>query len=312
MPKEVIPWFFPCQEEGHLFIIFGLGNPGSQYVGTRHNAGFELLDFIAEAADIEINKTKFKSMVGEGFWHGEKVILIKPMTYMNLSGEAVVAALNFYKPEADQWVVAYDDIDLKPGAIRIREKGSAGGHNGMKSIIGLTGTNEFNRVRIGVGGPRGNVVSHVLGKFTPEEEKLYVEGLVMAREAVETILRRNVKDAMSKFNSSGKPPKKPKGDTRVKAKAKGENNQVAEEDVQVAKGFVKVDKEGLSQSASNQSSEIESTGEQSMVVESNSRLEEKIADELVRNKGLADERKTRLEADRQTDNSSSQVCEEKK
>ena len=301
-----------------MFIIFGLGNPGSQYVGTRHNAGFELLDFIAEAADIEISKMKFKSMVGEGFWHGEKVILIKPMTYMNLSGEAVVAALNFYKPETDQWVVAYDDIDLKPGAIRIREKGSAGGHNGMKSIIVLTGTNEFNRVRIGVGGPRGNVVSHVLGKFTPEEEKLYVEGLVMAREAVEIILRRNVKDAMSMFNSSGKPPKKPKGDTRLRAKAKEENdqgakenNQVSEGDVQITEGKVQVAKKRLSQGL-NPSAETKSTAEQSAAIQSSLTVEEEIVDDLLRNKELADQRKTHLDADHQAGNSSGQVCEEKK
>lgn len=193
-----------------MFIIFGLGNPGPQYVGTRHNAGFELLDLIAESADIEINKNKFKSMVGEGFWKGEKIILIKPMTFMNLSGEAVVAALNFYKPGADEWMVVYDDMALKPGAVRIREKGSAGGHNGMKSIIGLTGTDEFIRLRIGVGGPRGNVVSHVLGKFSEAEEKPYVDGLLLARNAVETILTRSVEDAMSQFNSSGKPPKKPR------------------------------------------------------------------------------------------------------
>lgn len=288
-----------------MFIIFGLGNPGSQYVGTRHNAGFELLDFIAEAADIEINKTKFKSMVGEGFWHGEKIILIKPMTYMNLSGEAVVAALNFYKPEADQWLVAYDDIDLKPGAIRIREKGSAGGHNGIKSIIGLTGSNEFNRVRIGVGGPRGNVVSHVLGKFTPEEEKLYVEGLVMAREAVEIILKRDVKDAMSKFNSSGKPPKKPKGDTRVKAKAEGDN--------QVASAA----NESMLDQSANQSAVINSSATKSFVQQfptgqSKSVVEKKIADDILANKGLADQRKTSIEADDQADNSKGQVCEERK
>ena len=273
-----------------MFIIFGLGNPGAQYVGTRHNAGFELLDLIAEAADIEINKTKFKSMVGEGFWCGEKVILIKPMTYMNLSGEAVVAALNFYKPAADEWLVVYDDIDLKPGAIRIREKGSAGGHNGIKSIIGLTGSNEFNRVRIGVGGPRGNVVSHVLGKFTPEEEKLYVEGLVMGREAVETILKRNVKDAMSKFNASGKPPKKTKGDTRVKAKPKAENLPL--------ENAASIDQI--------------STEDQIPAKQPITTVDQKIADELLGSKDLADERRTLIQADNKVNNSNGSVCEEEK
>lgn len=193
-----------------MFIIFGLGNPGPQYHGTRHNAGYELVDLIADAADIDINKTKFKSMVGEGFYAGQKVVLIKPMTYMNLSGEAVVAALNFYKPAPDQWMVVYDDMDLKPGAVRVRERGSAGGHNGMKSIIGLTGSDEFIRLRIGVGGARGNVISHVLGKFSPEEEAPYTEGLLLAREAIKTILAGRVEEAMNQVNSSGKPPKKPR------------------------------------------------------------------------------------------------------
>ncbi|HSP01107.1 MAG TPA: aminoacyl-tRNA hydrolase [Thioalkalivibrio sp.] len=193
-----------------MFIIFGLGNPGPQYHGTRHNAGFELVDLIADQANIDINRNKFKSMVGEGFFAGKKVILIKPMTYMNLSGEAVVAALNFYKPAPDEWMVAYDDMDLKPGAVRVREKGSSGGHNGMKSIIALTGSDEFIRLRIGVGGARGNVISHVLGKFNEDEEKPYTEGLLLAREAVKTIMAGRVEDAMSQVNSSGKPPKKPR------------------------------------------------------------------------------------------------------
>lgn len=192
-----------------MYLIFGLGNPGPQYVGTRHNAGFDLLDVLADEAGIEINKNKFKSMVGEGFIQGEKVVLIKPMTYMNLSGEAVVQALNFYKPADDEFLVIYDDVDLKPGAIRIRVKGSAGGHNGMKSIIGLTGTSEFNRIRIGVGGPRGNMISHVLGKFSDEEAEEYDKGLLLARDAVKTILQSGVEEAMNQFNSSGKPPKKP-------------------------------------------------------------------------------------------------------
>lgn len=193
-----------------MFIIFGLGNPGPQYARTRHNAGFDLVDLIADEANIDINKSKFKSMVGEGFLGGQKVVLIKPMTYMNLSGEAVVAALNFFKPRPDEWMVVYDDMALKPGAIRIRVKGSAGGHNGMKSIIGLTGSDDFTRLRIGVGGPRGNVISHVLGKFSPTEEPLYIEGLQLARDAVKVIVTGAVEDAMNRYNSSGKPPKAPK------------------------------------------------------------------------------------------------------
>lgn len=193
-----------------MFLIVGLGNPGPQYVGTRHNAGFELLDYLAEEAGIEINKNKFKSMVGEGFVAGKKTVLLKPMTFMNLSGEAIVQALNFYKPKAEELIVVYDDMALRPGAVRIREKGSAGGHNGMKSIIGLTGTEAFTRIRIGVGGARGNVIAHVLGKFSKEEEVLYVKGLDLARDAVKTILTQGVAEAMNKYNSSGKPEKTPR------------------------------------------------------------------------------------------------------
>lgn len=193
-----------------MYLIFGLGNPGSQYVGTRHNAGFDLVDALAEKAGIEMNRSKFKSMVGEGFIGGEKVVLIKPMTFMNLSGEAVVQALNFYKPAEDEFIIVYDDVDLKPGAIRIREKGSAGGHNGIRSIIGLTGTSEFIRIRIGVGGPRGNMITHVLGKFSEEEAKEYEKALLMGMDAVNIIIRDGVAEAMNQFNSSGKPPRKPK------------------------------------------------------------------------------------------------------
>ena len=195
-----------------MYLIIGLGNPGAQYVGTRHNAGFELIDRLAEAAGIVVNKSKFKSLVGEGFVAGAKTVLVKPQTFMNLSGEAVVQALNFYKPGADELIVVYDDMALKPGAVRIREKGSSGGHNGMKSIIALTGTEAFTRIRIGVGGPRGNVISHVLGKFTKEEAELYGKGLALAEEAVRTILSQGVAEAMNKYNSSGKPEKKPKGE----------------------------------------------------------------------------------------------------
>lgn len=191
-----------------MFVIIGLGNPGSQYALTRHNAGFELIDRLAAQADIEISRSKFKSQIGEGFIGGKKAVLVKPQTFMNLSGEAVVQVLNFYKPGPDEFIVVYDDIALKPGAVRIREKGSSGGHNGMKSIIALIGTDEFIRVRIGVGGPRGNVISHVLGKFSPEEKEPYSQGLELAAQAVKTIVTSGVAEAMNRYNSSGKPPKK--------------------------------------------------------------------------------------------------------
>ncbi len=187
-----------------MVLLTGLGNPGPQYVGTRHNAGFEVLDLVADKWGIDINKNKFKGMVGEGFIKGKKVVLLKPMTFMNLSGESVVAALNFFKPAADEFIVIYDDVSLKRGAIRIRKKGSSGGHNGIKSIIALTGSDEFHRIKVGVGHSRGNMVSHVLGRFSEEEAKEYGEGILLAREALEMILDKGIDEAMNKFNSSGK------------------------------------------------------------------------------------------------------------
>lgn len=206
-----------------MYLIIGLGNPGSEYVRTRHNAGFDFLDFIADENDIEINKDKFKAMIGEGFIENKKCVLIKPMTYMNLSGESVVAAKNFYKPEGDELIVIYDDITLLPGAIRIRKKGSAGGHNGIKSIINLTGDDSFHRIRIGVGAPKGNLVSHVLGKFSKEEEEEYIKGLVLAKDAIHTILKNGIDEAMNKFNSSGKALKEKKKQEKIEEVKAQEN-----------------------------------------------------------------------------------------
>lgn len=238
-----------------MFLIVGLGNPGPQYAGTRHNAGFELLDYLADEARIDINKNKFKSMVGEGFVAGKKAVLVKPMTFMNLSGEAVVQALNFYKPRPEEFIVVYDDMALKPGAVRIRERGSAGGHNGMKSIIALTGTEEFTRIRIGVGGPRGNVISHVLGKFTKEEEELYVKGLDLAREAVKTILTQGVAEAMNKYNSSGKASKPPKAEPLAGAAGPAGDKGAKPEAVEAGKAAGKeTGKETGNEAASNERS----------------------------------------------------------
>lgn len=187
-----------------MFLIVGLGNPGPEYHHTRHNAGFDLLDLLADEYGIDINKNKYKAMVGEGIIEGKKAILLKPMTYMNLSGQSVVEAVNFYKPREEEFIVIYDDISLQPGSIRIRKKGSAGGHNGIKNIIALTGTDLFQRIKIGVGAPRGNLVTHVLGKFKGEEEEAYIEGLKIAKEAIITILKEGIDTAMNRYNSTGK------------------------------------------------------------------------------------------------------------
>ena len=155
-----------------MFLIVGLGNPGKEYDGTRHNIGFEVINFIANKYNIDVNRSKFKGVIGEGFIGNEKVILLKPTTYMNLSGESIREVINFYKIDDSGIIIIYDDISLEVGKLRIREKGSAGGHNGIKSIIAHLGGDVFPRIKIGVGQPKGDLVSHVLGRFNKEEEEL--------------------------------------------------------------------------------------------------------------------------------------------
>lgn len=183
-----------------MFLIVGLGNPGSEYNGTRHNIGFEAVDYIADKYNIELNRIKFKGIFGEGLINGKKVILLKPTTYMNLSGESIREVVNFYKISNEEIIVIYDDISLDVGRLRIREKGSHGGHNGIKSIIANLGTDVFPRVKIGVGAPKGNLVSHVLGKFNEEEINILRKTLIATEEAVNVMLKNDVKDAMNKFN----------------------------------------------------------------------------------------------------------------
>ena len=183
-----------------MFLIVGLGNPGSEYNGTRHNIGFEAVDYIADKYNIELNRIKFKGIFGEGLINGKKVILLKPTTYMNLSGESIREVVNFYKISNEEIIVIYDDISLDVGRLRLREKGSHGGHNGIKSIIANLGTDVFPRVKIGVGAPKGNLVSHVLGKFNEEEINVLRKTLIATEEAVNVMLKNDVKDAMNKFN----------------------------------------------------------------------------------------------------------------
>ncbi|PKK40146.1 Peptidyl-tRNA hydrolase [Clostridiaceae bacterium JG1575] len=190
-----------------MFIVIGLGNPGAEYQGTRHNAGFDFVDRLARKTGIEVSKKKFKGLFGEGFYRGEKLILVKPQTYMNRSGESAAELLQFYKPDPEDFLVVYDDVALRPGAVRLRERGSAGGHNGMKSIIACLGTQDFPRLRIGVGGARGSLVSHVLGKLNPEDVKAYDEAMALALLALDTLLSEDISLAMSRVNASGKPPK---------------------------------------------------------------------------------------------------------
>lgn len=184
-----------------MFLIVGLGNPGKEYDGTRHNIGFAAVDYIADKYNIELNRIKFKGVFGEGFIDGKKVILLKPTTYMNLSGESIREVINFYKISNEEVIVIYDDISLEVGRLRIREKGSAGGHNGIKSIIAHLGTDVFSRIKIGVGQPKGDLVNHVLGKFPSEDRTCLNEVLDVVVSASEVVIKDGTKEAMNKFNS---------------------------------------------------------------------------------------------------------------
>lgn len=152
-------------------LIVGLGNPGKEYEKTRHNIGFEVIDALSSKWNIPLNQAKHKGLYGVGYVNGNKVILLKPLTYMNLSGESIIAVMNYFKVDIDDVVVLYDDLDLAVGKLRLRQKGSAGGHNGIKSTIAHLGTQEFNRIRIGIGRPitAMPITNYVLGRFQAEE-----------------------------------------------------------------------------------------------------------------------------------------------
>ena len=183
-------------------IIAGLGNPGKEYEGTRHNAGFVALDRLARENDISTDSFEHHSFAGKGRINGEKVLLLKPQTYMNLSGVAIRTALEYYKEPVSSLIVIYDDISLEPGRIRIRPKGSAGGHNGIKNIIAELGTEEFDRVRIGVGQkpPRWDLVDWVLARFEKEDIPEMENAIAKTCEAVECILEEGTETAMNRFN----------------------------------------------------------------------------------------------------------------
>lgn len=190
-------------------LIVGLGNPGSEYEGTRHNVGFEVIDLLARRHNISVSKRNFKSVYGEGMIRGEKALLMRPMTYMNLSGEAVGAVARFYKLEpADVWIVL-DEVALAPGRIRLRFKGSAGGHNGLANILTALHTQEVPRLRIGVGAARpGAMVGHVLGRFRKEEGPLIEEACARSADAIECAVAEGFEMAMNRFNLPDKPEPK--------------------------------------------------------------------------------------------------------
>ena len=186
-----------------MFIIAGLGNPTLQYEGTRHNVGFDVIDMLADRYNISVDGRKGRALVGKGIIEGQKVLLVKPQTYMNLSGESLRELVNYYKiDEEHELLVIYDDISLEPGRIRVRAKGSAGGHNGIKNIIAMTGTQEFARIKIGVGEkPAGyDLADYVLGHFSKEERALVEEAMDDAMLAAEAFLMDDLSSAMNEFN----------------------------------------------------------------------------------------------------------------
>ena len=186
-----------------MFIIVGLGNPGKDYENTRHNIGFDTVDAIADKYQISISDAKHKALIGKGVIEGQKVILVKPLTFMNLSGEAVRSVIDYYKvDEKTELLVIFDDISLAPGNIRIRKKGSAGGHNGIKSIIQHLGHDTFQRIKMGVGEkPKGyDLADYVLGHFSAEERTIMNHGIENAIEATKLILQDETDAAMNNYN----------------------------------------------------------------------------------------------------------------
>ncbi|MCI7766423.1 MAG: aminoacyl-tRNA hydrolase [Oscillospiraceae bacterium] len=186
------------------YIIAGLGNPGAEYENTRHNAGFMTVDTLAEKHGFEIKRLKFKSLTADVSIAGKRCLVMKPSTFMNKSGEAIVEAMNFYKIPIENVIICYDDISLEPGKIRIRRKGSDGGHNGIKSIIYLTGSQDFPRVKIGVGQKptkEYDLASWVLGNFPSEDIPKLHEATDNACAALEHIVKGDIDKAMNLFNS---------------------------------------------------------------------------------------------------------------
>lgn len=210
-----------------MYIIAGLGNPGRQYEGTRHNAGFLTIDALADRYSIEVKEKAYKALIGKGVIEGNRVILVKPQTFMNLSGESVRAVMDFYKEELEHFFVIFDDISLEPGQLRIRKKGSAGGHNGIKNIIAHLGTQEFARIRVGVGEKpeRMDLADYVLSHFSKEEQPIMEQAYRDAAAAAVSVMTEGIDAAMNRFNGAAK---KEKNEKEKNEKAKNERERSAE------------------------------------------------------------------------------------
>lgn len=185
-----------------MFLIVGLGNPGTEYAATRHNIGFDMVTYLSDKYRIPMRGKEGKAIVGKGLIEGQKVMLAQPQTYMNLSGESVRALMDYYKLSEEELVILYDDISLSVGQVRIRAKGSAGGHNGIKSIIQHLGTQEFPRIKIGVGAKpeQGDLVRHVLGRFGKEDDAKIRDVFALAERGLLVLLQEDVAAAMNEVN----------------------------------------------------------------------------------------------------------------
>ena len=195
------------EEVKNMYIIAGLGNPDKQYEGTRHNVGFDVIDAIADKYNISVDTKKHRALIGKGIIGGQKVILAKPQTYMNLSGESIISLVDYYKVDTEQeLIVVYDDISLAEGQLRIRAKGSAGGHNGIKNIIAHLGSQVFPRVKVGVGEkpPKMDLADYVLGHFSKADREVMEEGYKDAVRAVELMIDGEIQAAMNEYNRKKK------------------------------------------------------------------------------------------------------------
>lgn len=185
-----------------MYLIVGLGNPENEYAHTRHNMGFDTINQIAKNNNIQITKNKFKGLCESTIIQNQKVILLKPQTYMNLSGESVKEVAEFYNLKPEEIIVIYDDIDIEKGHIKIRKKGGAGSHNGMKSVVEELQSTDFARIRVGIGQPefKSDMINYVIGKVSQKEQEILQQGVEKAAKAVEEILKNGIDIAMNKFN----------------------------------------------------------------------------------------------------------------
>ena len=185
-----------------MYLIVGLGNPENEYAKTRHNMGFDTINNIANKHKIEMNRTKFNAIFGSGTINNEKVVLVKPQTYMNLSGIAVREFVKFYKLEKKDIIIIYDDMDIEKGIVKIRKKGGPGNHNGMKSVVQEVVTTDFPRIRIGIGTPdyKNDAINYVIGHVPDEEYEILQTGVKKASEVVEEIIKNGIDIAMNKYN----------------------------------------------------------------------------------------------------------------